>query len=160
MSLLCSSGFAFSPLKLANNMDEIFYSKNGAVFRVAYSSMNVGKYSKVIGVDVPTSFILNNLSVVVYVRNITDRELNLANTKLPFEISAKSFALTLQGKEQSVKFVSDSAWLTPINTIILKGGVRVYSNKKSVYIGEKASLMLKGRMLYLSFSGEKMAFKF
>ncbi len=159
-SCVCGYSADFSPLMFAKSMDKTFYSTKGAAFRVSYSSLKVGKYAKIMNVSVPSQIELNNLSVTAFVRNVTDKELNLAKTRVPFGISGRPFALTLQGNENSVKFVSDYAMLTAINSIILKGGVRVVVGKKSVNIGDEATLTLKGRMLYLSFADQKMAFKF
>ena len=144
----------------AGSMDRTFYSSKGAVFHIKYTSLKVAKYTKIMNVSVPSQIELHNLSVVANAVNITDSELNLAKAKVPFSISATPFLFSLNGKSKTVKFMSDTALLTPINTILLKGAVRVVVGQKSLNIGEEASLELKGRILYLSFSGKKTAFKF
>ena len=144
----------------AGSMDKTLYSSKGAVFHIKYTSLKVEKYAKIMNVSVPSQIALHNLSIVANAVNITDSELNLVKTKVPFSVSAVPFSFSLKGKNKTVKFMSDTALLTPINTILLKGAVRVVVGQKSLNIGDEASLELKGRILYLSFSDKKTAFKF
>ena len=144
---------------LTSSMDKTFYSQKGAAFRVVYSSFDVLKYVKLMNVSMPTSFRLNNLSLFVDAKNITDKELALVQTKLPFTLEARPFTLTIQGKSKRLTIKADRAVLTPINTISLQGAVRLIS-AKTVNIGEKADIALQGRMLILSVDNQKLGFKF
>ncbi|MBO5255856.1 MAG: hypothetical protein J6B07_08555, partial [Opitutales bacterium] len=144
---------------LTGSMDKTFYSQKGAVFRVVYTSFDVTKYTKVMNVKVPTQFRLNNLQIWATTPNITKKETVLIQTKLPFSIIASPFTLVLRGKNKTVTFKADEATLTPINTLSLKGGVRLIANK-TVTIGESAYLALEDDKLILTFENGKIAFKF
>lgn len=150
---------AFSPSMLTGSMDKTFYSQKGVVFRVVYTSFNVTKYTHVMNVKVPTQFRLNNLQIWVTTPNITKKETALIQTKLPFSITSRPFTLVLRGKSKTVTFKADEATLTPINTISLKGGVRLIANR-TVNIGDSAYLALVDDKLVLTFKDGKIAFKF
>ena len=151
--------YAFSPAMLTGSMDKTFYSQKGVVFRVVYTSFDVTKYAQVMNVKVPSGFRLNDLQIWVTTSNLTSKELSLAQTRIPFSLSASPITLVLQGKNKTVKFKADEAILTPINTILLRDNVRLISNK-SVGVGDKASLVLDADRLIFSFDTGKIAFKF
>ena len=159
--VFCLPLFCFGTMAslLTSSMDKTFYSQKGAAFRVVYSSFDVVKYARLMNVNVPTSFRLNNLSIFVDAKNITDKELALVQTKLPLSIEATSFTLTIQGKSKRLTIKADKAVLTPINTISLKGRVRLISTK-TVDVGESADISLQGRMLILTVGKQKFGFKF
>ena len=152
----CAWGFAAQ--MLAGSMDNTFYSSKGAVFSVSYKSLDVLQHATIMKVSVPVKVRLNNLAITAFSKNITQAELDMAQTKLPFTICAAPFSLKIEAKK-SVVFCADTALLTPINTIYLKGNVRLVGDN-AVKIGDEAFLSLSGRSLLLSFSGRKIAFKF
>lgn len=149
-----------SPSMFEQSLDRTLYSQRGAALRVCYSSFKVLKYTRVMKLDLPTSFRLYNLRLFVYAQNITDAELAYAKTQVPFSVSASPFTLTIKGKINTLTIKADEAFLTPLNTVSLKGGVRVISDTKTVNVGDTASLELRDRLLYLSFATRKIAFKF
>lgn len=150
---------AFSPSLLTGSMDETFYSQKGPVFRVVYDSFDVLKYTQIMKVKVPTNIRLNNLKIWVTTYNITRNELNLAKTKIPFTINASPFMLVLNGKNRKVVFKANSATLTPINTISLKGNITLIT-KTTTKLGDSAQLSLEGDMLIFSCGDQKIALKF
>ena len=110
-------------------------------------------------VKVPTNIRLNNLKIWVTTYNITRNELNLAKTKIPFTINASPFMLVLNGKNRKVVFKANSATLTPINTISLKGNITLIT-KTTTKLGDSAQLSLEGDMLIFSCGDQKIALKF
>ena len=149
---------ALVPELLLGGMDKTFYSSAGPVFRVKYASCDVVESSKIMKVSVPTHMRLNGLGITAFTRNITDAELNLAKTKIPFTLSAAPFSLRLEGR-RTVVISADRAVLTPVNTIYLKGRVRI-AGDNTVPLADEAFLSLSGRTLMLEFSGRKIALKF
>ena len=158
--LFAASARAFSPDIFVGSLDETFYSQKGPALRISYSSFDVLAYSKIMGAKVPSSLRLNNLRIFVEASNITDAELSYAKMKAPFNISAKNFSLCINGRKRRLTIASDGASLTPINTVVLHGNVRVFSATGEVKFGQKASLSLEARTLFLDVGDSKIAFKF
>ncbi len=150
---------AVSLSKLSGNMDKTFFSEKKPVFRVVYKSLDVLDYSKVMGVKVPSRIQLNNFVMWVNTYNITQSVLDMFNRKIPFSVSTKPFRLVLIGKNRRLTIKADSATLTPINTLVLRGSVKMVG-KHSVSLGDKATLSLDGYSLLVSFAGEKVKIKF
>lgn len=158
--VFCSAALSCAaPMFPVGAMDKTLYSQKGAALRICYDSFDVVGHTRVMGADVPTAFRLNGLRIFAEAANITENELLYAKTKLPFSLSANGFSLTINGKKTRLAITADSAVLTPLNTVVLKGNVKL-STAKTVSIGERAALSLEGRMIVLQADGTKVGFKF
>ena len=150
---------AFDVSMFDDRMDKTFLSERGAAFRIAYSAWSVREYAKVFKVAVPKSLEFENLKITVFAANLTERELGYAQTKIPFALSASPFELTIRGRKSAISFRSERAVLTPLNTLVLRGDVRVVA-ADSVPVGSEAMLELDGRNLYLIVGDRRICFKF
>ena len=158
--VFCSAAFVrAAPMFPLGAMDRTLYSQKGAALRVCYDSFDIVGRSRVMGADVPTAFRLNGLRIFAEAANLTEAELQYAKTKLPFSLSANGFSLTINGRKTRLTITADSAVLTPLNTVILKGNVKL-STSKTVSIGARAALSLEGRMLVLQADKTKVGFAF